>query len=324
MKPSVLIIADFPNWAYYAIQHFVLEKLSDDFNIYTDYLIYNTKIKSKNPIKRLQNYIKKKNYQILKKDQEYDIVVYLGFYFPELMDIKWNAKKIIRGIYTDSFPPKNLDFDGSIKEFKYKYLKNTNALVCGSKKIRNDYSNILSSSYFGNVDVGENQFIRKQERRDDKFVIGWTGNPKREFKGYYSHILPAVEKAKEKYPDIEFNSRFSGPMETLPNFYEEITVSIIASDADAGPSMFGESCLMDIPCISTRVGIPNDVINHGANGFLVDKDINLIAEKIIELYENRELLKSMSKRIRKDYLAKYSSDVLAKDWREMFNEVLKH
>ena len=324
MKPSILIIADFPNWAYFAIQQFVLEKLSDDFDIYSDFLIYNTKIKSKNPIKRIKMFIEKKKYQVLKKDREYDIVVYLGFYFPELMNIKWKSKKLIRGVYTDSFPPKNVDFEGSIEEFKNKYLKDTNALVCGSKKIRNDYVNILSSSYFCNIDVGENQFVRKQERRrDGKFIIGWTGNPKREFKGYYSHILPATEKARDKYPDIEFKSRFAGPIETLPNFYEDISVCIIASDADAGPSMFGESCLMNIPCISTKVGIPNDVIINGENGFLIDKDVNLIAEKIIELYENRELLRSMSKRIRKDYLKNYSAEVLANDWRLMFNEVLK-
>ena len=323
MKPSILVIADFPNWAYYAIQQFIVDNLSSEFEIYSDFLIYNSKTKSKNPIKRVKMYFDKKKYQTLKKDKDYDIVVYLGFYFPELMNIKWKGKKIIRGVYTDSFPPKNVNFKGSKKEFKEKFLTNTDALACGSKNIRDEYSEVLRTSYFCNIDVGERQFTRNNEKKYNQFVIGWTGNPKREFKGYHTHILPAIELVKKKYPNIEFRSRFSGPMETLHLFYEEIDICVIASDADAGPFMFSEASLMEVPCISTSIGIPQDVIVDGVNGFLVEKNINLIAEKIIKLYEDRELLKSMSIRIRKDYLKKYSAEILVNDWRKMFNEVLK-
>jgi glycosyltransferase involved in cell wall biosynthesis len=324
-KPSILIIADFPNWAYYAIQQFIVKQLSSEFDFYSDFLIYNAKTKSKNPIKRVELFFEKKKYQALKKDASYDIVVYLGFYFPELMNIKWTAKKTIRGIYTDSFPPQNLNFTGSVEEFKNQYLESTDALVCGSKKIKNDYNKILEASYFCNADVGEKLFSKKAEKKGESssLVIGWTGNPKREFKGYYTHILPAVELAQKKHPNIEFKSRFLGPMETLPFFYEDIDVCIIASDADAGPSMYGEASLMDIPCISTNIGFPGDVIENGVNGFIVEKDVNQIAEHIIKLYEDRELLRNMSLRIRKDYLEKYSSEVLANDWRNMFTEVLK-
>ena len=35
MKPSVLIIADFPNWAYYEIQQFIKNNLSDEFDVYS-------------------------------------------------------------------------------------------------------------------------------------------------------------------------------------------------------------------------------------------------------------------------------------------------
>ena len=100
MKPSILIIADFPNWAYHTIQQFVASQLAQEFDIYSDFLIYNSKRKSKNPVKRIKMFFDKKKYQTLKKDASYDVVVYLGFYFPELMNIKWAAKKNNkRGLY---------------------------------------------------------------------------------------------------------------------------------------------------------------------------------------------------------------------------------
>ena len=77
------------------------------------------------------------------------------------MNIKWVTKKVIRGVYTESFPPQNLNFTGSVEEFKNQYLKSTDALVCGSKKIKNDYNKILEASYFCTVDVGENLFSKK-------------------------------------------------------------------------------------------------------------------------------------------------------------------
>ena len=98
MKPSILIIADFPNWAYHSIQQFVVSQLSSEFCVYSDFVIYNSKKKSKNPVKRVKLFFEKKKYQVLKKDASYDIVVYLGFYFPELMNIKWVTKKVIRGV----------------------------------------------------------------------------------------------------------------------------------------------------------------------------------------------------------------------------------
>ena len=152
--------------------------------------------------------------------------------------------------------------------------------------------------------------------------VGWTGNPNREFKGLYSHIIPAIELAQKTHPQIQFKTRFSGPMETLPYFYEDIDVIVIASDADAGPSLFGDASLMDVPSISTDIGWPHEVIKSGENGFIVEKDVEEISKTIIELYEDRELLFKMSKRIRGDYLAVFNTQIMVKRWKTMFQELL--
>jgi len=326
VKPSILIIADFPNWAYHEIQQFVKNNVSDEFDIYCDYLIFNTIKKSRHPIRRFKTYRQKLKYQQIKKDNNYDIVVYLGFYFDELMKIKWKSKKIIKGIYTDSFPPKNSSFNGNLNEFKNRFLTNCDAIACGSEQIKLFYKKTFTPAYYVNINLNENLFRRNKNKKINltkHFIIGWTGNPNREFKGLHSHIIPAIKLAQKEYPNIKFKTRFSGPIETLPFFYNNVDLIIIASDADAGPALFGEASLMEVPSISTDIGWPHQVINNN-NGFIIEKDIEQIAKKIIYLYEDRELLFKMSKQIRIDFLSVFNTKEIAQNWKNMFNEVLNN
>lgn len=327
MKPTVLIIADFPNWAYAKIQDFIYDNLSNEYDIYKDFLIYNSIKKTKRPLKRLKLYKDKLKYQKIRKDKTYDIVLYLAFYFPEHMKINWKAKKVIKGIYTDGFPPENSNFEGSINEFKTRFFTNTDAVVGGCELITTFYKKIFDNTYYANGLNNEILFKRKSPKKkneSNKFIVGWTGNPKREFKGLQSHIIPAVNIAKEKYPSIEFKTRFSGPYKTLPLFYEDVDVVIIASDRDAGPSLFTEASLMSVPSISNDIGLPHQLIKNNINGFIVEKDIEQIAKKIIQLYEDRELLYQFTQRIRKDYLGVFNKKEFTNKWRTVFKAVLEN
>jgi glycosyltransferase involved in cell wall biosynthesis len=325
MKPSVLIFADFPNWAYYEIQQFIKQQLSNEFDIYCDFLVFNTIKKSKNPIKRIKLFTQKYKYQHTREDNTYDIVVYLGFYFTEHMIIKWNSKKVVKGIYTDEFPPKNSNFSGGIVDFKNQFLDDADAVVFGAKMIMNRYEGFVDNLYYGSSVKDSSLFKRRKVKKINQtksFVVGWTGNPSREFKGFYSHIVPAVELAQKKHPQIQLKTRFSGPLDSLPLFYEDVDVVLIASDADAGPSLFSEACSMEVPSISTDIGKPHEIIVDNVNGLIVEKDINEMSKKIIQLYEDRQLLIAMSSRIRNDFYDVYNVKDMANNWKEMFNELL--
>jgi hypothetical protein len=182
MKPSILIIADFPNWAYHEIQQFVKNNVSDEFDIYCDYLVFNSLKKSKHPFKRFKLFRDKLKYQQIKKDGSYDIVVYLGFYFDKIMKIKWTAKKIIKGIYTENFPPKNAKNTTSKVDFYNYYLKNTDALVCGTDKAKNTYKDLNIRSFQASAIKSKHFFKRSIDKKinnSNNFIIGWTGNPNR-------------------------------------------------------------------------------------------------------------------------------------------------
>jgi glycosyltransferase involved in cell wall biosynthesis len=322
MKPSILILADFPNWAYFEIQQFIKNNLSDDYDIYADFLIYNTYKKSINPYNRVKSFFDKKKYSRLKKDNSYDIVLELAFYFEKQMKVNWVYKYKIKGIYTDGFPPSNSNFVGEPIAFINEFCSNADALVCGSTQITEFYSKLSPSVFYANGIIDDQLFKRKTINKKSSFTIGWTGNPRRDFKGYYSHVVKAVDILKEKYPDIELKSRFTGPMETLPNFYEDVDLVLIASDADAGPSMFGEAALMGVPSVSTNIGWPSQVIQDGINGFIVPKNLDEMVEKIEVLYKNRSLLQAMSERIRSDFQKEFSKQEMIDRWQILFTTVL--
>ncbi|RDI58375.1 glycosyltransferase family 4 protein [Flavobacterium glaciei] len=322
MKPSILIIADFPGWAYFEIQQFIKKNVSDDFDIYCDFLIYNTKVKSINPLKRIKSILDRKKYSRIRKDNTYDLVFDLAFYFEKQMKVNWVSKYKIKGIYTDGFPPSNSNFVGEPIAFINEFCFNTDALVCGSTQIKEFYSNLFPEVFYANCIIDDQLFKRKTFNKKPNFIIGWTGNPKRDFKGYYSHVVKAVEILKVKYPDIELKSRFSGPIETLPSFYEDVDLVLIASDADAGPAMFGEAALMGVPSVSTNIGWPSQVIQDGINGFIVEKDLDKMVEKIEILYNNRSLLEEMSSRIRTDFQKEFNKQEMIDRWKILFTSVL--
>lgn len=324
-KPNVLVVADFPDWAYAEVQKFLSGQLSGDFNFYSDYLIFNTKKKSKNPLNWLKHHFLQKKHQRLKSDGQYDLAIYLGFYFTDHMKITWSARKVLKGVYTEGFPPQNGLAVKTMSDFKLNYLNDCDGLICGTKKIQSTFKSSGLNTYCIPILRDFKLFSRKTiKKKNDstRFVVGWTGNPKRPFKGFYTHIIPAIEILQKQYPSLEFKTRFSGPIESLPDFYSDVDVVLIASDADAGPSLFSEASLMEVPSISTSIGKPFEIIENGRNGYLVKKEINEMVLKVAELYEDRDLLFSMSKCIRNDFLEAFDEKKVVNSWREAISEVL--
>lgn len=336
-KPKILIFADKLNWAYHDIAKFIFNNLSDDYDIYFDFVRSHSITRNINLVSAYKKFKEKKKHlkcSLTSKDNSYDIVMYLGFYFDKYFQKKnknfknkfWKSKYIIKGIYTDGFPPHGSSSEvNNLKTFHEIHTKDSDAIVCGSKLINNRFKKLPIPVYYANISFDEKIWPVHEVKKNmsKKFVVSWTGNPNREFKGFYSHVLPAVEIAKKKYPDIVLKTRFSGPIETLHEHYIDVDTTIIASNGDAGPFSAVESCLCNVPMISTDVGFPHEIILSGINGFIVKRNIYQIAQKIIYLYENRDVLYKMSLRIRSDFTGGIGNiDNRIYQWRNLFQNVL--
>lgn len=276
-------------------------------------------------------------FQRVRDDNTYDIVLYLDYYFLYDGDFKHViASKIIQGTFSDVFPPRKLvrmpqsleiiqNTDG--RKFCDTFLVDADALLIGAPNIKEKYlPYFIKPIFFANMAYNERRFKIKNFKKSvtDKFVIGWTGNPDREFKGFHSHVIPTIEKLISLGYLVELKTQFEGSIKSLISFWQDVDLAFIASTADAGPSMFMEASLCGVPTISTRIGMPNYVIIDGINGLFCSRDINDMVEKITFIINDKKLYLSMRSRIRKDYIEKLGVKVQVQNWNTLFNEVLKN
>jgi len=370
-KPSVILIGDHPGWAFYNIISFVKKYLSKEYDIYYDYLVYKPRLfdlnkesskqiksnllyRKKIPFKnipvargltyRFTKAINKKGlfetneegkYQRLRKDNNYDIAVFLDYYMlydGDFQNIK--ADKIIQGSYSDVFPPrknflhpetgKEITFN-SKEEFYQLYLKNCDAFLAGAPSIKEKYESFVPKPvFFANMAYNEDIFkpYKKQAGNKKELVIGWTGNPERDFKGFRTIIEPTIKNLQKNGIPVKLITQFQGSLNSLAKFWQKADLAIIASEADAGPSMFMEASLCGVPSISTKIGMPHYVIKDQINGIFSNRTIEDFSDKIEFIYHNRDLLRKMKNSIRNDYIEKLGTKVQIDNWRKMFQTVL--
>lgn len=254
----------------------------------------------------------------------YDLSVFFWWKSVDLVDVP-NCKKSLVGIYTEGFPPGfATELQGlSIQEFINRYLSRTNGIVAGNVNIFNLYKDKGLPIYYATGATDTDLFQYNRETREGTGLkVCWTGNPNRNFKGFYDFVEPAVKLAQQKYPDIELITRFKGPMATLPEFYRGVDIMVNASIGDAGPGFLIDAGACGVPAISTDVGFASELIKDHENGLISERKIEAIAAKIIEVYEDRSLLQKMSQAIAKDVHAGWGHASRAVYWDKMFDQVL--
>lgn len=328
-KPKILIVADRPMWAYHYIQRFVVNQLTDRYDFFTDYISYHPSRPPrtlKHRISRRVNWWRNKHLRrVLGATETYDVAVLLGFYFLRNSNLTFRSRCLVKGIYTDGFPPQGVDEsdqDICIEKFTEKYLGDATAIVCGSKSIEARFKDLHPCVCYANSSHSMQHFQRqtpKIKNSSKRFIVGWTGKPDRQFKGFHDYVVPAVQQAAQLRPGIELKTRFEGPVETLPRFYDDVDVILIASSADAGPSLFTEGGYCEVPAISTRIGFPSETIQHGHNGLFVERDVEEMSKALVYLYDNREHLLSMSRQVRNDVDRRLGAEVNRMRWLELFS-----
>lgn len=243
---------------------------------------------------------------------EFDAIVEMAFYFQYISEFPFKSEKKLVGIFTDSFPhdgptedlKQNIDRSKlSREDFYNKYLVPYKHIIVGGGNLLKDYQPLTPNVTFVYGIYGQSNFIENPKVGENSYLtIGWTGSPKRPMKGFEAIILPAIEEVKKTGRDVRLKTKFSGAYEELYSFYENVDLVVIASNADSGPSLYAEASLSSVPTVSTKVGLPLMGINHGVNGLFIDREIDSLKEAIIKVYDDRMLLKSMSKTVKKDYL----------------------
>jgi glycosyltransferase involved in cell wall biosynthesis len=209
------------------------------------------------------------------------------------------------------------------REFFLKYLQNTDAIILGAPELEKIYGGFGIPTFFYSGVIDETK-VRKSQHSKPKqpLKIGWMGNPNRAEKHYWDIVCPVVQEFVE-IGAVQFNPRFSGPKETLPDYIESIDVFISSSESDVGPFMFVEGAMYGVPCITTKHGHTALVIEHGINGWFIECSQSSLRQVLSEILDNLSVVLSAQSRIRSDFLKIFNKKNTVQQLNQIFQFLME-
>lgn len=331
-KKRIAFIVDSEAWAFDIEAHILKEHLKDSYDC--DIFV-------------AANY-QDDLFSILEDTKEYDII---HFFWRKLLlqfdeedfQKKCNyidsvCSKISTGIYDHLFLEEE-----NISLYQNVFQKYCKKYYTCSKKLEDIYKAIdcypnpwgtIHDTYDDSLyDGGDRN--RFKSRRRESFVVGWVGNSNwnikyKDFKGCHSILNPVLDELIEKDYAIEKffadkNIRFR-TNEEMPEYYQNLDVCIITSYEEGTPRPVIEAMASGVPLISTDVGIVEEAFGPKQKEFIIGdrkkEDDSVIAqrlkEKIITLYNHRELLEELSE---ENYLYGQKNDIhhLISSYKEYFD-----
>lgn len=197
------------------------------------------------------------------------------------------------------------------------------------------------------VDAGYFQpvFLRQLDDRPYILCVGRLSDPRKNIDLLLEAYASLPDSLKEKTelvlagssaPDRAFWSRtdqlqlshcvrfVSRPNAAeLLHLYQEATVFVLPSNEEGLGVVILEAMACGIPVISTRSGGPDNIINDGVDGFLVEcNDCLAIADRLEQLLSDNLLNRCMGEAARETILSRYQTDVAGKRFLDMYQAFL--
>jgi glycosyltransferase involved in cell wall biosynthesis len=110
----------------------------------------------------------------------------------------------------------------------------------------------------------------------------------------------------------------------IVRYYQALDLYIIAARNEGGPAALLESWATGVPLVSTRVGMPADLIKHRQNGLLADvEDVASLTEFAVTLIEDFQLRENCRSQALED-VQQYDWPLIAERYYcELYQPVLK-
>ena len=307
MKPKILVIVDVPGWALERTADNVMARLKDHYGF--------EKAFNKNAVEKI-------------REGKFD-----------LLYVAYETQFQDAGIEVDIPPPSVTGVRCHFKWDKGKdlppspeflaHLQGFAALNVPSKILCNIFKGRHRAVFHTPHGVDSNKFKPRTHgffsSPSGELVLGWAGSLKNHpgKRGVEDYIIPAVEGLKGVTLKLAAREEKWRTKEEMVAFYQGLDALICASRTEGGPHPLLEAAACGIPLISTRVGIAPELIQDNANGFLIDRDIQVIRDAIVKLRDNRELRMEMGRRARQIVEADWTWDRQARHYIPFFNRGLE-
>lgn len=287
MKPRILIIADVPNWAWARKAEQLQKHLSDEFAID---VMYSTQESPR---------------------WGYDLIH--TFEFNQMGMLTPQHGRAVTGITAHVWRTWEMKLaPGIVNTWASKAV----AVHANSKLLQEEIGlHLQRPIHYVPNGVDETFFTRTEPRKTGHLVVGWVGKPNPR-KG--RHIVEAAcTRAGVEFRPIERNSSTAlGPAE-MRAFYQDIHVIGVASDMDGTPNPALEAAACGCAVISNRIGNMPEFVEDGANGFLVERDVDAFAAALAKLDVRRAIEMGHAARatVERGWTWKIQSQNYAELWR---------
>ncbi|MBQ6894470.1 MAG: polysaccharide pyruvyl transferase CsaB [Clostridia bacterium] len=151
-----------------------------------------------------------------------------------------------------------------------------------------------------------------EKNKNLRFLIAGTGAEEKNL------------KALAKKLGVEDVVKFLGFERDIYGFLNFININTLTSKCESFPYSMLEGAAMKKPMIASAVGGIPALVKEGETGFVfANGDFEAMAEKILELSGNKELINSMGEAICKKVNEEFSADVFARTHMEIYSQIIK-
>lgn len=246
-----------------------------------------------------------------------------------------------------------------LSQLKYNY-KNIHKFTCISDYVRVHFSTLLSKKnqeklviIRNGVNLNENKISAPYELRqklnipDSQLLVGNIANHTKAkdlstlvraiaylvndlgMKEFHLVQIGEFTKRTDEYKQlvkelgVENYITFMGFTEKASRFLQQFDVFVMSSEREGGPSSVVEAFYYKTPVISTKVGIVDEVIDSGENGFSAEVgDYKALGESILKLNNDPVLRKSFSESSHELFLKNFTAERLGQDTYEVYKSLL--
>lgn len=145
--------------------------------------------------------------------------------------------------------------------------------------------------------------------------------------GEYNLDLNLPEKnctVKELIEKLGLNEKqlhFVGNQTNVLEWYKKSDVLVMTSDNEGFSMVLIEAQAVGVPCVLVDIPGLEDVVENGKSGYIVKRDANAIAEKVVDLLNNDDLREKMSMYAQK-YVRKFEAKNVSVLWKKIIEVLL--
>ena len=111
--------------------------------------------------------------------------------------------------------------------------------------------------------------------------------------------------------------------EQMSTYYNKIDIYCCMSKSEGLNNCIMEAGATAVPVITTRTGAVEEMIENGKDGFIIERNVDALVEKINFFKNNREAIPDFGNKFMKTITENWSWDIRIKDFRRMFDSFFK-